>query len=419
MLSVSRSMLAAVTAGLSVLAAAPGSAAVDEAVIRQYAPELHLCTYGTDGSGAGKDWTRPANIDWYLNPGVSTKDGPVGAAMRFNQSSKVVDLICASDDGIASPASLNRGNLASTQWKDRYKKGAFCAKKDPYYYANQKNSSDDLTLAYFFLQPRVGSGDGKDYDKVHHGIYGGPNGANPTLFKTDGAGESVADLAKDGIDPEAAPPVGRWVMYTYVLTPSRFGGAADIQYWFFYAYDDAISGFNHESDWERVTVTVNATNQVTSLYLTEHENGTQFVPDTTGGPCNGGFISRYTMKLNGQSQHVCLALNNTDGQHPVVYSADGSHAVYPSGCGSTGGTCTWNGYAGGTSDTTTSAGPAWQGWLTSGSAKNYEIVTDGTNWLQYANLWGEIGTSSVTSGKYSPKWQEWGLYNDTHPNGNR
>jgi hypothetical protein len=411
-------VIAAVIA-LAVLALSRGAAAVtvNEEMIKKYAPELHLCTYGDNGSGAGKDWSRPANIDWYLNPGVQDKDGnTVGAAMRFNQPASVVGAVCSSDDAIASPGQLNRGNLASTNWKDRYKKGAFCAKKDPYFHANQKNPSDALTLAYFFLQPRVGSGSGKDYDKVHHGIYGGANGANPTLFKTDGAGESVADLLKDNIDPQAAPAVGKWVMYTYVLKPSRFGGAADIQYWFFYAYDDAAASFNHESDWERVTVTVNEAGQVTSLYLTEHENGTQFIPDDTSH-CNGGFISKFTMKQDGNSARVCLNFTaENGGMHPITYSADGTHAVYPSGCATQ---CAWTGYAGGTSDYTTAAGPAWKGWLTSGSAKNFEIVTDTTDWILYANLWGEIGETNTTSGKYSPKWQNWGEYNDTHPNGNR
>ena len=382
---------------------------VNEDMIRRYAPELHLCTYGTDGSGSGKDWSRPANIDWYLNPNVQADGQTVGAAMRFNQPD-------CTDDGIASPGQLNRSNVGSTQWQDQYKSGLFCRKSGSYYNASQKNPSDDLTKAYFFLQPRVGTGDGKDYDKVHHGIYGGSNGANPTLFSKDGAGESVADLLKKGIDPEAPPAVGKWVMYTYVLTPSRFGGAADIQYWFFYAYDDAAAGFNHESDWERVTVTVNDQGQVISLYLTEHENGTQFIPDDTS-MCNGGYVSKYTMKQNGTSARVCLAFSTEDGgMHPTVYSADGTHAVYPSGCATQ---CAWTGYAGGTSDYTSAAGPVWKGWLTSGSLKNYEIVTDATNWILYANLWGEIGTTSTTSGKYSPKWQNWGKYNDDHPNGNR
>jgi hypothetical protein len=153
-----------------------------------------------------------------------------------------------------------------------------------------------------------------------------------------------------------------------------------------------------------------------SLYLTEHENGTQFLPDDQS-MCNGGFLSKYTMKQNGTSGRVCLAFSNEDdGQHPIVYSADGTHAVYPSGCATE---CQWSGYAGGTDDITTAAGPAWKGWLTSGALKNYEIVTDTTNWLQYANLWGEIGISNTTSGKYSPKYQNWGEYNDTHPNKDR
>jgi hypothetical protein len=194
---------------------------VNEDMIRRYAPELHLCTYGNDGSGPGKDWSRPANIDWYLNPGIQSGGKTVGAAMRFNQTK-------CPDDGIASPGKLDRNNIGSPQWQDQ-ERGTFCLKSGPYIHANQKNPSDDLTEAYFFLQPRKGSGDGEDYDKVHHGIYGGAKGNNPTLFSKDGAGEGILILRSLGVDPDAAPPVGRWVMYAYVLTPSRFGGAADLQ----------------------------------------------------------------------------------------------------------------------------------------------------------------------------------------------
>jgi|GEM_PF-2639339 len=410
--SVRRSLALMLLTAFSLLTVHGTAAALDvnEKMIRRFAPELHLTTYGDNGSGSGKDWSRPANIDWYLNPGVKSDGKTLGAAMRFNQSG-------CTDNGVASPGKLTRSNIGTTQWKERMKSPPpFCIRSDPYYYANQKNPSDDLTRAYFFLQPRKGDGDGDDYDKIHHGIYGGSNGANPTRFSKSGAGESVSSLSGKKIDPDAAPVVGRWVMYAYVLTPSRFGGAADIQYWFFYPYDDAFSGFNHESDWERVTVTVNDQGKMISLYLTEHSNGTQFIPDDTG-TCNGGFVSKYTMKQNGSSARVCLAFSTEGGgKHPIVYSADGTHAVYPSGCATQ---CSWTGYAGSTDDYTTAAGPAWKGWLTSGSAKNYEIVTDSTDWLQYANLWGEIGTSSVTTGKYSPKWQDWGKSNDDNPNGNR
>ncbi|HYU34634.1 MAG TPA: hypothetical protein VEW48_20985 [Thermoanaerobaculia bacterium] len=407
--SVYRPLAVALLTSLGLLAARGPAAALDvnEDLVRRYAPELHLCTYGTDGSGEGKDWTRPADIDWYLNTGAQVNGQTVGAAMRFNQDN-------CPDDGIASAGQLNRSNVGSTQWKDQ-KKGFLCVKSGDYYHANQKSPSPDETKAYFFLQPRVGSGDGVDYDKVHHGIYGGANGANPTLFATDGAGESITSLLNKGIDPQAAPPVGKWVMYVYVLTPSRFGGAADIQYWFFYAYNDAAASVNHESDWERVTVTVNDQGQVISLFLAEHEQGTQFVPDDTSR-CSGGFISKLTMRQNGTSARVCLDFTNEDsGMHPIVYSADGTHATYPSGCATQ---CTWNGYAGGiTSDYTTAAGPAWKGWLTSSSAKNYEIVSDNTSWILYANLWGEVGATNTTSGKYSPKYQDWGKHNDDNPYG--
>jgi hypothetical protein len=412
-------VLALLTAGGAAGAAAQTTVSIDETMIRNLAPEVHLTTYGDNGSGSGKDWTRPANIDWFLNPHVKDGNDTVGAAMLFNQNEKAgVPLQCLSDDLIASAGTLSRDNVGSSQWKEQYKQGLLCKHSGPYHYATQQNPNGGLTLSYFFLQPRKGDGKGGDYDKVHHGIYGGGNGANPTKFKSSGAGESRADLEKNDIFPDAAPAVGLWVLYAHVQVPSRFGGAADLQYWTYYPYDDAIGGFNHESDWEHVSVTVDSAGNVISVYLSEHENGTQFVPDdTVEHKCQGGFISRYRMALNGGSERVCLGFSSeAGGRHAIVYSADGSHALYPSGCTPM---CTWNGYAGGTSDYTTAAGPAWKGWLVNGGSKNYEIVTDSTNWLQYANLWGEIGSTDVTTGKPSPRWQSWGLTSDEHPNKDR
>ncbi|MEM1181855.1 MAG: hypothetical protein AAGM22_26150, partial [Acidobacteriota bacterium] len=147
----------------------------------------------------------------------------------------------------------------------------------------------------------------------------------------------------------------------------------------------------------------------------EHENGTVFIPSTTED-CPT-FRSQYTMKLNGASNYICLDVSTEGGGwHPIVFSADGTHAFYPQGCP---GQQKWTGYAGGSDDVTTCAGPVWKTWLTSGSSKNYEVVTDATNWLQYAGLWGEIGSSDVTTGKRSPKWQDWGAEQEENPNGPR
>lgn len=428
---VSNLAVAATVAALTAIAAAAllgrGAAAqvppvVNEELIRRLAPEVHLTTYGEDGNGEGRDWTRPANIDWFLNPGVKDGDKTVGAAMFFNQNERAgVPLQCLSDDLIAGAGTLNRNNVGSSSWKDQYKRGFLCKHEGTYYHATQQNPDGGLTLSYFYLQPRKAKSTddkGDDFDKVHHGIYGGANGANPTLFKTSGGGESLTELEQSTIFPDAAPAVGLWVLYVHVQVPSRFGGTADLQYWTFYPYDDAVGGFNHESDWEHVSVTVDGTGTVTSVYLSEHENGTQFVPDdTTNHQCAGAFISKNTMAINGGSERLCLRFNpEGGGQHPVVYSADGTHALFPSGCDSR---CVWNGYSGGFSDYTTSAGPAWKGWLVEAAKKNYEIVDDGTNWLAYANLWGEIGGSAVSTGKPSPKWQEWGKSSDEHPNGPR
>ncbi|MEM1180846.1 MAG: hypothetical protein AAGM22_21050, partial [Acidobacteriota bacterium] len=250
-------LAAGLVAAVAMFAAPTFGLNVTEAMIVKFAPQIHLTTYCYDGSGSGCDWTRPANIDWYLNTHDSAGGEARGASMRFQQAfSNGVPPACVSDDSLASPGTLTRSNVASSEWKNQ-QKGAFCIHTGQYYYPNQIYYSS-LTRALFFLQPRKGSGSGSDEDKMHHGIYGGSNGWKPSLFDSSGAGESYSSLEAASIYPDSPPDIGRWVIYAYVNTPSRFGGAADIQYWAFYAYDDAAAGFNHESDWEHVTVTLNS-----------------------------------------------------------------------------------------------------------------------------------------------------------------
>ncbi len=365
----------------------------DDTLLARYAPEVHLTTYCTDGSGTGCDWTRPSSIDWYLRPGVPD----VGAAMRYNKF--------GSDKSVASPGTLTAATLTTQSYDG----------KSP----SAKGSTDE-TDEPFFLQPRRGTGSGSDFNAMHHGVYGGAQGWNPTLFPTDGAGASTSALAALSISPDAEPGAGAWVMYATVRPTSRFGahGAVrDLQYWTFYPYDDADAGFNHESDWEHVTIGVDEGNNPKVLFMSEHNGGTLFLPDHSAG-CASGWVSQYTMRVNKQSKRVCLRRSPDDSApgawHMMAWSADGTHALFPDDCG---GTCTWSSPNGAQDDTTTLVGPVWRPWRTSPQGGNLAVVTDDTDWVTYAGLWGEVGISDLTSGKWGPRWQDWGAGPDSNPNG--
>jgi hypothetical protein len=95
---------------------------------------------------------------------------------------------------------------------------------------------------------------------------------------------------------------------TYVVWRPKTGGLVDVEYWFFYAYNDGFSIFNHEADWEHLTVTIDpkaddAQGKVTQVFFSEHKAGT---------PLPAG-DAKLTM----------------DGTHPMSYVAIGTHANYP------------------------------------------------------------------------------------------
>jgi len=121
--------------------------------------------------------------------------------------------------------------------------------------------------------------------------------------------QSVRDAAIEAY--EASPARQN---YTYYYRMAQQAGYLDLQYWFFYAYNDwagGYSGFNdHEGDWEGFHVF--------------------FKLDAGGRPveppayvCYLGHNSRLTKPWN----HVDV--EKIGGTHPVIYAAAGSHASYP------------------------------------------------------------------------------------------
>lgn len=162
---------------------------------------------------------------------------------------------------------------------------------------------------------------------------------------------------------------------TYVVWRTKTGGLVDIEYWAFYPYNDGFVTFNHEADWERVTVTIDpkgngAQGKATQVFFSAHKGG---VAIAAGDP-----------KVE------------WDGTHPVSYVAKGTHANYPKV-----GTYEIPGIPLGVAKDVTKKAAAPDVWKaetslvlvgTRAAPKNNQVF------VKYWGRWGQIGTNSETSG---------------------
>jgi hypothetical protein len=96
-------------------------------------------------------------------------------------------------------------------------------------------------------------------------------------------------------DPDAWP--------CYVRVYPRVDGGINLQYWFLYAHNDGPGIFDHDTDWEHVTVRLDPQRQPVGLYLAAHED-------------------------NAPGVHRRWSNLRTEGDHPVILSARGTHAAY-------------------------------------------------------------------------------------------
>lgn len=269
------------------------------------------------------DWTLPANVNWYL----------ARVHMRFHHSS-------CSDCQLLNVGSVNQSTLTS---QSHYKKGGWpgCGHGGTLYNSSSGPWNEDHT---FFLQDPYSS------DPSHAGS------SNP------------AD----------------WITYGRVHKNAL--GGMNLQYWFFFPYNDGVSGFNHEGDWESVIVRLRPDATVDGVWFCEHGN------------CNN---------FRTPSQ-----MSWFDANHPYVWTADGTHASYPdpSWCNNdvnegydyscqTVSAYRWFTWAGGRGSNAGYQG----GGITHVGEKNYPL--NGNTFLKYAGRWGEIGSSSNTSGPRSPSYQ--------------
>lgn len=270
------------------------------------------------------DWIRPANVDWYL----------ARTHMRFHHNN-------CSDDAIAGVGAVSQANLLSFRHKTKKGLSGLCRHGSTSISSGAGPWSED---EHFFLQPPD--------DAVHKGS------------------DNPAD----------------WKVYGHAF-PNAIGGV-NLQYWFFYPYNDNGGPINHESDWESLMVRLRADRSIDGVYFCLH------------GACD-------TFRAPGQ-----LAWT---GKHVEAWVADGSHASYPSQteCDSAsfayeagGPNCTslpehrWFTWSNGKG-----AEPGYQGWGIVNVGERGAPL-NGQAFIDYGGgVWGEQGTWELTSGKRTPSFQ--------------
>lgn len=92
-----------------------------------------------------------------------------------------------------------------------------------------------------------------------------------------------------------------WAVYGHAY-PSSSGGVY-LQYWYYFPYNDGPLFFDHESDWEHVTVELDANHEPVGAAYARHEH------NAPG--------ARYAWSEIGR-----------EGNHPIVLIARGTHASY-------------------------------------------------------------------------------------------
>ncbi|MEV5887830.1 hypothetical protein [Nonomuraea fuscirosea] len=133
-----------------------------------------------------------------------------------------------------------------------------------------------------------------------------------------------------------------------------------VTYWFFYAHNDAPTAlFDHEGDWERISVQLDKANRATAVAYHQHK----------------GYCTRSWQEAGKHEGH------------PLAYSALGTHATYP-----------WLGayeIAGGLAFDRTGRDAGWATYGNLTKARDH-------GWFGFGGAWGEVGEASDTTGPLGP-----------------
>jgi hypothetical protein len=211
------------------------------------------------------------------------------------------------------------------------------------------------------------------------------------------------DYDKDGFflehdyskqDQVRAGDMSKAKIYGHAFTQPN--GVIELQYWFFYAYDE-MTGYEgiigHQGDWEHVRLELQANSETLQRmnYAAHHDGAWKVSNEITWANSAGAESNSY----------------GGDYTHPVVYAAQGKHASYASvgefavyGIG--GLDLAWD---------RTGRGESFSSWLPGKLVNVGETWAprNGQHFIRYGGLWGKIGQLKDTSGPASPSFQaNWG-----------
>ena len=168
-------------------------------------------------------------------------------------------------------------------------------------------------------------------------------------------------------------PRNLWKAYVHVKRSSkvRNSNGYDIQYWVFFPYEDTPGGFNHEGDWEHITVTTDPTGKLLDV----------------------------VMPRGGKNAVMKPAALTFDGTHPVIFVAKGSHMMFPK-VGSF--SLTLPGFF---DHRTFKRGPLWRSERSLVMVGELNRPRDGQEFIRYAGRWGRVGVKESGSGERGPAFR--------------
>jgi hypothetical protein len=194
-----------------------------------------------------------------------------------------------------------------------------------------------------------------------------------------------------------SPNTQDWVTYVHAYRNTNAG--VTLQYWRFYAYNDAVN--NHGGDWEGIHVVLDGWNHPTSVQLLQHSIIERHVPSDL----------------------------TWEGDHVRVFSEGGGHASFASGGGIQArcrvclpfGGCVWTNtckinpsnpdtfvrqetYPGGRVSGYPNRPVTFSGPLINVGEKLRPL--NGQSFIQYSGIWGSPGTFEGTSGYWGPAFNE-------------
>jgi hypothetical protein len=174
-----------------------------------------------------------------------------------------------------------------------------------------------------------------------------------------------------------------WTVYGHAYP--RSDGGVELQYWFYYPYNDGPLVFDHDSDWEHVSVELGADGRPRFFALAAHDD------NAPGRRVPWGEVPR-------------------DGTHPRFLIAAGTHAAYLSapdapfwerlpGCG--GGRCEGREWRPGASP-----GEGGSHLVNVGEVEHpLGLSDDERSFFDYAGVWGPVVPALASSSPWGPPLQ--------------